>query len=162
MKPIPPEVIERVIAIRGTDGISDDAIESQVAALVSDPIEARRLIVWIPEAYGTVLVSHLGKPVLPKRFSATNAQGKSLRFPLTCEPIFLLALSIAEAAYRASPSALFQNIALRSSIATTANNALSAGVSIDGGVFSGPALIGIPAEIYADQAKPFWRSLFPW
>jgi hypothetical protein len=45
-------------------------------------------------------------------------------------------------------------------MARSAMNALDAGVSIDGEVFSGLALIGIPAEVYPDQPKPSCRRLF--
>ena len=136
MNPISDEVVSHAIKILGTDGISEDEIEAQVAALVSDPMEARRLVDWIPEAFGIDLVSRLGKPVLPKTFSAKDSQGKWKSFPLTCEPIFASALTMAQAIFQDGPQALHQNIAMRSSIANTANNALKAGVSIDGAIFS--------------------------
>ena len=161
MKPISNEIIASAITLLGADGISNDEIEAQVAALVADPMEARRLIDFIPEAFGRVLVSHLGKPVLLKTFAARNAQGKWKWLPFTSEPIFVAALEIAEVAYRDSPRERFQNIATRSSIAKTANKALNSGVSIDGAVFSGPALIGIPAEVYPEPPS-FWRRLFSW
>src|SRR3954468_4781688 len=126
MKPISPEVVGRAVEILGTDGISEDDIELQVAALVSDPMESRRLILWIPEAFGIVLISHRGKPVLPNRFSAMNAQGESRSFPFRSEPIFLLALQIAQVAYHDGPTQSFQNIALRSSTVNAANNLMSA------------------------------------
>jgi hypothetical protein len=160
MKPIPTEIIERAIQILGREGISEDQIESEVAALVAEPIEARRLIDWIPEAFALVLVAHHGKPVLPKSFSARNAQGRWQTFPFACEPLFVAATQIAESACREGLSQDFQNVALRSSTARSAMNALDAGASIDGAVFSGPALIGIPAEVYPDQPKPWWRRLF--
>jgi hypothetical protein len=161
MKSISDDVVSNAIRILGSDGISEDEIEAQVAALVSDPMEARRLVDWIPEAFGMVLVSHLGKPVLPNTFSAKDVQGKWKSFPITCEPIFVSALVVAQRIFHDGPRALHQNIAMRSSIANTANNALNAGVSIDGAVFSGPALIGIPAEVYPKQPS-FWQRLFSW
>ncbi len=159
MKPIPVEIISNAIEILSADGITEDEIETRIAALVSDPMEARRLIDWIPEAFGIVLISHLGKPILPKTFSARDAEGKWKSFRLTYEPIFVAALEIAQAKYHQGPAAQFQSIATRSSVANAANNALNAGVSIDGAVFSGPALIGIPAEVYPSQPS-FWKRLF--
>jgi len=47
MTPIALETIEQVIAILGTEGITDEAIESKVAELVTDPMTGRRLIDWI-------------------------------------------------------------------------------------------------------------------
>ncbi len=162
MKPIAPEIVERAVQILGTEGISEDDIEAQIAVLVSDPMEARRLIDWIPEAFGIVLVAHLGDLVLPKQFSALNAKGKEQLFPFTSEPIFLLALQMAQVAYHNGPSKSFQNVAFRSSTVRSVDNLLSAGGSLDGAVCSGPALIGIPAEVYSAHTKPFWRRLFSW
>lgn len=133
----------------------------KVAALVSDPIEARRLIDWIPEAFGMDLDSRLGKPVLQKTFSAKDIQVTWQSFPLTCEPAFSTALTMAQAIFDDVPQTLHQNIAMRSLIANTANNALNAGVSIDVAVFSGPVLIAIPAEAYPKQPS-IWGKLFSW
>jgi hypothetical protein len=148
MKSISNEIIANAIAILGTHGISEDEIEAQITALVSDAMDARRLIDLIPEAFGRVMVSHLGQPVLPKSFGARNAQGKWKWFPFTCEPVFVVALEIAQATYSDGTREDFLNVANRSSKARTASAALNSGVSIDGAVFSGPALIGIPAEVY--------------
>jgi hypothetical protein len=168
MKPIPPGVIEATVEILGTPGISADTIEAQVAALVTDQMEARRLIDWIPEAFGTVWVAHLGKIVLPTTFGARNAKGEVRLFPYSCEPIFTQALQLAQETYHHGSSARFRNVALRSSIANAANNLLNAGGSLDGAVFH-LALVGVPAEVYPAQPGqlilkllPLWKKLLSW
>jgi hypothetical protein len=114
MRPISQETISAAVNVLGADDISEDQIEARIAELVSDPMEARRLVDWIPEAFGMVLVSHLGKPVLPNTFSAKDVQGEWKSFPFTCEPIFVAALAIAQTTFHDGSGALFQNIAMRS------------------------------------------------
>ena len=53
-----------------------------------------------------------------------------------------------------------RNVGLRSCYMDAVNNRLAAGGSLDGGVLSGPVLLGIPAEVYQDQTPPFWRRWF--
>jgi len=159
---IEPKIVEHTVAILGTNAISEEEIETQVAAIAASPMEARRLIDWIPEAFGYVLIGHLGKNViLPSTFSARYEQGEWESFPLTSEPIFALALEIAQTAYHQEPRALFTQIATRSAAFNSANNLLHGGGFIEGAAFSGPALIGIPAEIYPNPRPPGWRKLLP-
>lgn len=161
MTPIPEETVQAAIAIIGTSGIEDEQIERDVRALVSDDMTARRLIDWIPEAFGIVLVSHISnKIILPKTFSAKSTAGKWVQLPFQTEPIFVTALQIAQVIFHEGPKETFQNVSLRSSMTNTVNNALNSGVSLDGACMSGPALIGIPADVYPSPPKPFWRRLF--
>lgn len=161
MTPIPEETVQAAIAIIGSSGIEDEQIERDVRALVTDDMTARRLIDWIPEAFGIVLVSHISnKIILPKTFSAKSTAGKWVELPFETEPIFVTALQIAQTMIHDGPKEVFQNVSLRSSMTNTVNNALNSGVSLDGACMSGPALIGIPAEVYPSPPKPFWRRLF--
>ena len=43
--------LEEVADIIGSEDFDEEAIESRVAALVQDPMLARRLIDWVPEAF---------------------------------------------------------------------------------------------------------------
>lgn len=152
------EQLRKAIEILGSESTDEDAIEAQVEALVGDPMLARRLVSWIPEAFGIVLVSHLGKVNLPKTFSAKSAAGKWVRLDLDAEPIFRGTLPLAAAMFKSGPRETFRNIATRSSALDAANNLLNAGGSIDGATLAGPALIDIPAEVY--DRRSFWRRLF--
>lgn len=161
MTSIPEETFRAVIAIIGTSGIESEQIERDVRALVSDDMTARRLIDWIPEAFGIVLVMHISdKVILPKTFSARSTTGKWVVLPFKYEPIFVTVVQIAQTMYHEGPREVFQNISLRSAMTDTVNNALNAGVSLDGACMSGPALLGIPADIYPSPPRSFWRRLF--
>lgn len=162
MAPIPHETIERAVAIIGTTGITKDEIEAQVLALVSDAMAARRLIDFIPEAFGLVLLSHLpAKLQLPDSFHARDAGGEMQTFNLNAEPVFIAAVQIGQRIYHEGQAELFQNVSLRSSMVNSVNNALNAGSRLENLVMSGPAFLGIPAEVYpTPPKKSFWRRLF--
>lgn len=102
-------------------------------------------------------------PILERSFflrrSAKNRQGEWEEFPLSCEPIFVASVLIAQNMFHSGPRSEFQNISIRSSILAVANQALNAGVNIDRGTLSGPALIGIPAEVYRKR-RSIWSRIF--
>ncbi len=161
MTTVKEETIAAAIEILGSAGIEYGDVERLIRELVSDDMTSRRLIDWIPEAFGFVLVSHLSsKIVLPTTFSAKADSGRWVTLKLTDEPIFTTSLQMAQQMFHNGPREIFQNIALRSAMTNTANNALNAGTSLDGAVFSGPALIGIPANLYPQPPISFWRRLF--
>jgi len=154
------DAIHKAIAILGVDGTAESKVEADVASFASDKMVARRLIDWIPEAFGIVLVSHIGKINLPTTFSARSNDGQWKHFEFKVEPIFVEALHIATDMYHSGDRSAFGNIAKRSSMVDVVNKVLNAGDSIDGGTLSGPALIGIPAEVYEGRSTPIWRRLF--
>ena len=151
MPDVPPELVERAIAIIGADGISEDDIEARVLPLADNAMLARRLIDWPPEAFGLVLIPHMAEVTLPTRFSARSARGEWLEFDFSAEPVFVHAVSIAMRMYHEGPRATFRNVASRSSTMDAVNRALNAGETIDGATLSGPALNAIPAEVYSPR-----------
>jgi len=157
---ISPELIEHAAAILGTDGITEEEMESKVLALARDSMLARRLIDWIPEAFALVFIPHVASVNLPTTFSARSKRGKWMTFAFSAEPIFEQALRLGMEMYHSGPRSTFGNIALRSCMVDAANQALNDGDSLDGATLSGPALIGIPAEVYLPQPKSFWRRVF--
>lgn len=161
MNAIPVELVEQAVSILGRTGITNDEIESEVLSLAQDKMLARRLIDWIAEAFGMVLVGHISSEIiLPTTFSAKNAKGKWFEFKFAEEPIFVEAIKIAQRIHHAGPQELFLNIASRGSMTNTVSNALNAGANLNGAVLSGPALIGIPAETYPAPPKSIWSRLF--
>ena len=148
------EQVESAIAIIGAEGASEDEIESKVLDLVKDKTLARRLIDCIPEAFGLVYIPNVANVRLQHNFSVPDSHGNLIRFELSAEPIFEAAMEIAKRMLRAGPNATFDNVAFRSSSVSALNNALTSGVSIEGAVISGPAFIGIPAEIYPPEPAP--------
>ena len=158
MNSVPEETILAAIDILGTPGMEEDELERAIRGLVGDDMTARRLFVWIREAFGLVLISHLrSKPRLPTTFSARNREGRWVELELTGEPIFTAALLVAQRMFHEGPRETFQAIALRSAMLNAVNNLLNAGSSLEGARLSGLALIDIPAEVYVAPRKPFWR-----
>lgn len=162
MSTVSIEQLERAIAILGSDDIAETEVDARIGELVHDPMLAQRLVSWIPETFGLVLVLHLGKLQLPKTFSAKSSDGAWVQIELEAEPIFRNTLPLAIAMFHSGPQNAFRHIATRSAVLNAANNLLNAGGSIDGAALSGPALIGIPAEIYTKKHRSFWRRLLRW
>ena len=158
MLAVPTEVLHKAIAVLGTEGISDDEVEAGVAALAGDELLARRLIDCVPEAFGIVLASHVGKVRVPASFSARSRGGPWRSFPFDAEPIFAEAARIATDMYHSGDRAVLGNIAKRSAVLDVVNKALNAGDTIDGATLSGPALNGIPAEIYQATSRSPWLA----
>ncbi|UXI69005.1 hypothetical protein [Tahibacter amnicola] len=133
-------------------------IEARVLALAGDAALARRLIDWIPEPFGMVLVAHLGDLRFAKTFKAQNAAGEWIEFPLEAEPIFQHALILASALCHNGPQEVFQAVALKSSVVPAVNKALQAGQKLADGTFGATRMLGIPAETYGHA--PLRRGVF--
>lgn len=153
------EQLEEVAALIGAQSTVDEAMEAAVVALVQDAMLARRMIDWLPEAFGMVLIAHIDKVTLPATFSARNRNGKWQQFAMSVEPIVGRALALATHMYHNGPRERFSHIARRSALVSVVNQALNEGLSLDDSVLSGPALIGIPAEIYGPAPPSIWKRL---
>jgi hypothetical protein len=160
MTPIEPAILKAAIEIIGEEGISDEEIEERVLALAKDAMLARRLIDWLPEILGAVAVSHMGKVNFVDTFSAKTKQGKWKSIPMKAEPIFVQGIKLAQDAWHRDWTGVHERVAFRSSVMRSAGQVLDAGHSLDGVTTSGPALLGIPAEIYRSEVpllqRVFW------
>jgi len=152
--------LEEVARIIGADGASDGTVETRVLALVQDPMLARRVIDWLPEAFAMVLIPHMGAVTLPTTFSAKNKSGNWVELDFRIEPIFHSAILLATQIFHNGPQDTFRNIVHRSALLATVSRALNEGASLDGATLSGPALIGVPAEVYPAPTRSIWRKLF--
>src|SRR5262249_12705685 len=139
---------------------SVDEQERRVLELVEDPMMARRLIDWIPEAFGLVLAAHIGKLEFSNTFSAKNRWGNWVTIEVSREPIFAAAAKHVIAMLHSGPRDAYRTIAERSALLDAVNKALNAGDSIEGARWSGPALNGIPAEVYVPRPQSWWRRVF--
>ena len=151
MEALSPNLIYQAVEILGAQPDADDAVEAQVRALVGDDLTVRRLADVVPEAFGLVLASHLPgaeSMTLPDTFCAQDEDGEWVEFPLRREPIFVVALDIAQHTFHNGPRALMQNLADRSSLLSAINKALNAGGSLDGTTLGSPSFFGLPAALY--------------
>ena len=154
MHDISAELIQRTISLLGEGERRDTEIEIGVARFAPDKLAQRRLIDWIPEAFGYVLLPHVADIVLPTTFSAKAADGTWKDFSFDREPIFALAVQIGTTMYHENSRGAFSGVTKRSSVVGAVNRALNAGESLAGAKISGPKMLGIPAEFYDPGVKP--------
>lgn len=162
MLAVSDEDIQRTISQLGEGDRRDTEIEIAVRRFASDPITLRRLVDWVPEAFGYVLLPHVADLVLPTTFQARARDGTWKEFAFDREPIFGRTVALAAAMYKDDPRGVFSAVAKRSGMVVTVNKALGDGASLDGATLSGPAMMGVPAEFYEAKSKSatsFWRKL---
>ena len=156
------ELLQRAISLLGEGERRDAEILVSVARLVPDKLTAHRLIDWIPEAFGYVLLPHVGDLRLPAAFTARAKDGGWREFSFDREPIFAQTVAIATAMYADNPRGVFSLVAKRSTMVQAVNAVLNEGRSAKGIAVAGPAIAGVPAEFYDARPKAaggFWRKL---
>ncbi len=157
------ELLQRVVSLLGEGDRRDAEIVVSVARLVPDKLTARRLIDWIPEAFGYVLLPHVADMALPASFTAKASDGSWKTFSFDREPIFGQTVPIATQMYRENPRGVFSAVARRSTMVAVVNQLLDSGKSLSGATLAGPAIAAIPAEFYDGKPRPaatsFWRKL---
>ena len=157
------EDIQRTISQLGEGDRRDTEIEIAVRRFAPDPLVMRRLIDWVPEAFGFVLLPHVADIVLPTTFQARAKDGTWKEFAFDREPIFGQAVTIAAAMYKENPRGVFSAVAKRSAMVQTVNATLNDGRKVDGTKVAGPAMANVPAEFYDSKPKSgstsFWRKL---
>jgi len=147
------QLVAATITLLGDPETSPADLERCVLGLTEDAMLARRLIDWVPETFAIVLVSHMGKVAFSGTFSAKNQKGKWVEINMNSEPIHASATRAALEMFHSGPRESFERIVSRSSILAVVNKALNAGESLEGMTLSGPAFIGIPAEVYVSPQK---------
>ena len=142
--------VQAVVDLMASGQFTDDEIEEKVLDWTGDELMSRRLIDWIPEVFGLLVVGHLDQFNLDPTFQVKSASGEWRTFDITSEPIVEEAGKIAAAMFHDAAGARFRSIASRSSLVDAANRALKTNPRIKS-TLSGPAFIGIPAHVYADM-----------
>lgn len=153
--------VRRTFELLGDESLSSDQVEAAVLAMAGDAMVARRLIDWIPEATGLLLIRHIANVHLSPEFSAKRADGQWVRIPMNREPIVGRAIDMASIMFHSDERPLVIRVASRGAMMGAVNKALNNGSSLrelDGAKLSGPALIGIPAEVYLPPAEPSFLS----
>ena len=156
MEALSPDLIYQAVKILGAQADAEDTVEAQVRALVQDELTVRRLADGIPEACGLVLASHLpgaDTMTLPDTFCAQDEDEEWVEFPMRREPIFVVAVDIAQHTFHNGPRALLQNLAGRSSLLSAINKGLNAGGSLEGTTLGPPSFFGLPASLYQPAAS---------
>jgi hypothetical protein len=150
------ELLSETVAIFAAEEIDHG---EAIAALVNDPIMALRLLAWIPEAFGYVLISRGGKVILPATFTAWSTKGKPYDFRFEAEPIFAAAVRLAAKMFSSGQQDVYAKVALGSSMVATVNAFTEQGSRPEDIVLTGPGLVSIPAEVYLSE-QPLWRRIF--
>jgi len=152
MQLVTQETIAKIADLAASE-LTPEQVEAAAYQLVGDPAIAQRVIEWLPEAFGFVLIGHMGEGItLPSTFKAKNSTGCWIEIPFSKEPIFGQAIQLATSMYHNGPREVFKNLALRSSVAVVVNKALNAGASLNGASLSPPAMLSIAAESYSGIA----------
>ena len=157
MEALSPDLIYQAAQILGAHEATadNDAAEEKIGALVRDAVTVRRLADVIPEAFGLVLASHVPGAeniTLPDTFRAQDDSGEWVEFPLRREPVFVVALDIAQHTFHNGPRALMKNLADQSSLLSAISQALDTGESLDGTTLGPPSFFGLPAALYQQPA----------
>ncbi|MCB1589239.1 MAG: hypothetical protein KDI56_10090 [Xanthomonadales bacterium] len=158
---VDPELVRGAIALMSRDWDSAEALDTAMLEHAGDAMLVRRLRDWIPEIFGLVLVARAYSLNLPTTFQAKTAEGQWLSFEFKVEPLVATAGPMAAAMLHAkADQPAFQKLASQSSTMVVIAKAEAAGVSPNGGSLAGPALIGVPADIYLPPRQGFWQRLF--
>ena len=157
MEALSPDLIYQAAQILGAHEATadNDAAEEKIGALVRDAVTVRRLADVIPEAFGLVLASHIPGAeniTLPDTFRAQDDSGEWVEFPMRREPVFVVALDIAQHTFHNGPRALMKNLADQSSLLSAISQALDTGESLDGTTLGPPSFFGLPAALYQQPA----------
>ena len=147
MLPDAAQFVKEVIDLLGDSTLEDVEIEARVLEFTGDRITTRGLIDFIPEAFGYVLLAHMDRFQMESNFQAMDLSGNWIEFPMKAEPIVPAAAQVALAMYHDGPRDRFKSIAERSAVVDSASKMLNDNPDAKG-IVTGPALLGIPAEIY--------------
>ena len=152
MKSVDSITVRKAIDVLAKFASQPELAENEILSVAGDHDLARRLIDWIPEAFGAVLIGHMKLGLsLPQTFTAKDKQGHWREFPFSAEPIFLQAVEAASLCYHEGPREVFVALAPASSMVDSVNRALNAGADLSGASLAGPAMLGIPAETYSQS-----------
>ncbi|WNG37225.1 hypothetical protein F0U61_28785 [Archangium violaceum] len=145
------DVSRAVAAFVAPSDRDDELIYEELRSQGATPLEAEKLVAYLPLAFGQVLVQHMG-PRFPDSALFVTAGTRNERpvflpeDPLWCESIRLAEEAIADGSLTRDQ---FNAIALRSSTLHALNNALNAGSKPEDLVFA-PSVITLSAEAAAE------------
>jgi len=162
METVSNETLQQAIRLLGNPNTTQDQAIAEICSSGTSHLTALRLSLFLPEAFGFVLASHMKEKIAPiSTFSVQNKDGKWVNVEYASEPIFGLAMSAAQAMFHSGPRNTYEAIASRSSVMSVISDALNKGASIQGATMA-IACNGIPAEIYPKVKRTLFDKFFDW
>ena len=150
MERVPEGILEKVVNLMGSASLSEDELRNEAFALLGDQMLARRVLNFVPEAFGAMLIGHIPGMItrLPRTFSVCAADGKWHELPFPEEPVFAQAVQLAKRLAHQGDGEVFETVSKRSSLFSLVNKSLGAGKEPEDIGMPALAFVGIPAEIY--------------
>lgn len=146
-------------AFQTCEGSSADELVACLGSLGMSTLDARKLFVFAPIAFGRVVLAHLGVTRVSPEFMATCSTGKWITFQLKDQLTYSLSLELAmEGSEGPVAQDLFEAIAQRSSELGAARDAIGAGHSVKGSRLSAVFVVNISAEEFGYKAG-LWERL---
>ncbi len=124
-------------------------------------IEAEKLNVFVPMAFGHAFLTLGGFRHLPTAYSVRAADGQWRARPLSAEPIYSCAFDVAVGCFKPGgiPEEVFKSVTMRSADLDAISHARAAGTDINElkeTVFASPLVFGLQAEACATQEPKTW------
>jgi len=147
-------LLEAIGIMGNVQAANDSEIELRLADGGYTPLEVKRLMAFVPLAFGRPILEQLGVSHFVESVSAKDRNGKWIQVPLASQDVYQAALTLAREHLRVGvmDHELFKVLALRCSQLDAASKALNAGANIKGATVAA-ALLGISAE---DLAPETW------
>lgn len=146
--PTPYEALYSIAQLSVSD-VTESEYKRLAADVVGDPHLARRIIEWLPEACGLMLIGHMDGVGLPTTFEARDRAGEWKSFPLSRDPIVADALEFASRIIHDGPTYLFEGLAMQIVVLGRMDRALNAGESLEGTILPPPRMRSVYAEMLA-------------
>ena len=160
------DLVLAVTSIIATSTDADDAmLVEEIINSGIGRVDAEKLIVFIPLAFGRIMLSRLGTPLPSSLFKVRDAQGSWVAHSLDAEPLYHAACNVAQAVFTHGvvTREVYQQVMLRSTEVTLANQALNDGVTLDGAIFSPPLLLRLTTDdLSPSPPKPLFQKLRTW
>lgn len=154
------KLVRITASILASPDLNEDEIEQKVLELSNDALLARRLIDWIPEIFGYVMILRGYEISPPDKFFAKNKSGEWEAFEFKLEPCLEPAFRLASELFYAEDKEAFNRIFCLSSTFGLLKQVLEAGGEVKDTEFKALTMVGIPAEFYRSKKKSWLRSLF--
>ena len=151
LKKAQERVMQFVGVIRKTPEISHDGLIGEMVKLGASKIDAELLAIFVPSAFGWVLLGQLGVTNLPTTFIASNAAGKDVEIVAAAQPFFATALIVASGIFRTGytpdiSQRVYLSVLSRSAEADCVRQATEAGASFKGASVKPNRIFGLTAE----------------